>query len=114
MAPDIGGEETDPTHYMLPVVPESLGIDPLLVALVQAAAFFDLADDDLIDPDAAGDVLEHIGLYVQRLPEERRAGVKADLEALSAHANAQGWPTWVAEFCGEFLYSCGIGEDRAD
>ncbi len=36
---------------MFPVIPAELGIDPLLAALLQAAAFLDLGEDDVVDPD---------------------------------------------------------------
>lgn len=100
--------------YVLPVVPEDLGIDPLFVALLHCAAFLDLADDEVMDPEAAGDALEHVGLYVQRLPPARLKEVEAQLAKLAAHAKSAGWPPDAVSFVEEFLYSCGIGDDKGD
>lgn len=96
---------------LLPVVPPELGIDPLLIALLHAAAFLDLSDDDSVDPELAGDVLEHVGMYVQRLPAERVQDIERQLRTLSEHAEAQRWPEELVDFVASFLYNCGIGEE---
>ncbi len=111
---DIEGEGLDPSEYVMPVVPPELGLDPLLVAVLHCAAFLDFAEEALVEPDAAGDTLEHVGLYMQRLPAEQLARIESDLDRLAAHAQAAGWPEPMIEFVGDFLYSCGIGEERDD
>jgi hypothetical protein len=103
--------EDDAGAGLLPVVPTELGIDPLLIALLHAAAFLDLSDDESVDPELAGDVLEHVGMYVQRLPPERLLEIESQLSSLSAHAEAQGWPGELVDFVASFLYNCGIGEE---
>lgn len=99
---------------MMPDVPEDLDIDPLLVALLQCAAFLDFADDQIVHPDAAGEVLENVGLYVQRLPAERLDDIGDQLEILAEHGAAAGWSEDMVEFVREFLYNCGIGDDEDD
>ena len=107
-------DEVERPEYVLPVIPAELELDPLLVALLHSVAFLDLADDDLMDPEAAGDALEHVGMYVQRLPDERLNAITADLEKLDAHAQSAGWSDAQREVVRDFLYSCGIGDDRDD
>ena len=99
---------------MLPVVPEELGIDPLLLALLHLAAFLDLSDDSSPDADAAGEALEHVGLYVQRLDEPLLDRLEEQLGRLYEHARAAEWPEEQREFVADFLYSCGIGQDEED
>ncbi len=99
---------------MIPVVPEDLDVDPLLVALLHCAAFLDFADDRLVHPDAAGEVLEHVGLYVQRLPAERLEDIGDQLEILAEHGAGAGWSEDMIEFVREFLYNCGIGDEDED
>ncbi|HMR04558.1 MAG TPA: hypothetical protein PKA88_02255 [Polyangiaceae bacterium] len=106
--------DSERPEFVLPVVPAELGLDPLLSALLHCVAFLDLADDDLMDPDAAGDALEHVGMYVQRLPEERLAAIAEDLAKLQAHAEQSGWTDAQCEVVRDLLYSCGIGDDRGD
>jgi hypothetical protein len=108
--------EADPERpeYVLPVLPSELSLDPLLCALLHCVAFLDLADDELMDPEAAGDALEHVGMYVQRLPEDRQVAIAQGLTKLHAHAQENGWTDAQCEVVRDFLYSCGIGDDRDD
>ena len=99
-------------RYMMPPVPEDVDVDPVLLALLHYAAFLDLADDDIVDPEAASDVLEHVGMYIQRLAPDELQALSGQLDRLADHGTDQGWPEWITGFVSDFLYSCGIGEDR--
>ncbi len=96
---------------MMPSVPESLGIDPLLLALLHTTAFLDFSDDDTVEPEAANEALERVEQYVQRLPDERVSALQADLEKLEEHATQAGWPEDMIDFVRDFLYNCGIGDE---
>ena len=96
---------------MLPVVPEELDVDPLLLALLQCAAFLDFADDTAVDPDAATDVLDHVAYYVRRLSTKRRDQMRAQVEKIEAYGAREGWPTELTEFVGDFLDNCTSDED---
>jgi hypothetical protein len=100
------------SRSMLPVLPPELAIDPLLAALLHLAAFLDLSDDASVDPDAAGEALEHVGLYVQRLDEATLDRLESELRRLAEHAQVAGWSEEQREFVEDFLYSCGIGQDE--
>lgn len=107
-------ESVESDSFMMPVVPENLRIDPLLAALLHCAAFLDFSDDDAVDPQAAGDVLEHVGMYVQRLPAERFDEIQEQLDRLEDHAQNAGWPEDMIEFVRDFLYNCGIGDEEEE
>jgi hypothetical protein len=96
---------------MMPSVPEDLGIDPLLLALLHTTAFLDFSDDDTVEPEAANEALERVEQYVQRLPEERLSALQKDLEKLEQHATQAGWPEDMIDFVRDFLYNCGIGDE---
>ena len=96
---------------MMPSVPEALGIDPLLLALLHTTAFLDFSDDDTVEPEAANEALERVEQYVQRLPEERVSALQADLEKLEEHGTQAGWPEDMIDFVRDFLYNCGIGDE---
>lgn len=104
---DAENGEIDP---VLPVVPEALGIDPLLLALLHLSAFLDLSDDETIDPDAATQALEYVGLYVQRLSDDRLRSISADIAKLGAHGKTSGWSEEQLQFMRDFLFNCGLGE----
>lgn len=95
----------------LPEIPAELGLDPVLAALLHCAAFLDLSADDVVDAEAATEVLEHVGLYIQQLSPERQEQVGEQLERLRQHAEKAGWSDDAIDFVDDFLYSCGIGED---
>ena len=51
----------------MPVIPESLGVDPVLAALIHVAAFLELSGDDAVHPDWAVEALEYVAHYLHRL-----------------------------------------------
>jgi hypothetical protein len=109
--PEPEGEETS---GFLPPIPAELEIDPLLAAVLHCAAFLDLSEDDVIDPDAAVATLEHVGLYVGRLAEGRVAELQGQLDRLAAWGKEHDWPEEAVEFTARFLYNCGVGDDESD
>jgi hypothetical protein len=107
----------DDVAVIMPVIPAELEIDPLLLALLHCAAFLDLSTDEAVDPQDAVEVLEVVGLYVQRLPADRIEALREDLEELEEHARDKGFREPVVEFVREFLYNCGVdagGEDEKE
>ena len=109
--PDEPAEDLD---FMMPVVSEEVDLDPLLVGLLHCAAFLDFANDDVVDPDVATEVLDHVALYVRRLSPERLEGIQAELERLEEYAARAGWPEEMIEFVGDFLENCSSEDDGED
>jgi hypothetical protein len=109
-----GETEQERELSMLPVIPPELGIEPLLLALLQLAGFLDLSDDQLVDAGAATDALEHLGLYVQRLDEKRLAELQAQLDRLLDHAQKSNFLPEQVEFIKDFLFNCGVLDDESD
>ncbi|MFC1641154.1 hypothetical protein ACFL5O_00485 [Myxococcota bacterium] len=105
--PEVGGVEA----LALPHVPEDLGVDPLLLALLHTTAFLDFSDDDAVEPEAANEALERVEQYIQRLSEDRLSTIQADLDRLEEYASDAGWPEDMVDFVRDFLYNCGIGDD---
>ena len=101
-------------EFSLPVVPEQVGADPLLLALIHCAAFLDFAEEDVVDPYVATDVLDHVALYVRRLPPDRLTELEQQLARLEAHASREGWPAELVEFVSEFLDNCQSDEGDDD
>ena len=99
---------------LLPVVPKSVAADPLLLALVSCAAFLDLSTEEAVDPDDAVDVLELVGGYIQRLPEDRLEQIKEQLEGLAEWATKQDWPEETVAFVRDFLFNCGVADGEGE
>jgi hypothetical protein len=72
----------------------------------------DFADVEVVDPDLATNVLDHVAMYVRQCPQDRLEKIQADLERLRTHARDAAWPEEMAEFVGEFLDNCASGEDE--
>jgi hypothetical protein len=106
--------EAELESAMLPAVPEELGVDPLLLALLRCGSFLDLSGEEVVNAEIAGEVLEHVGMYVQRLSDARLDEIEAQLESLQSYAVEQGWSSDLIEFIRDFLYNCGLGEEDAD
>jgi hypothetical protein len=96
--------------FVLPEVPESLQIEPLLLAVLHADSFLQLSEDEAVDPDAALEASEHMGHYLRRLPAERIRAIKADLKKLANHGRKQGWPEDAVEFIAEY-WENAVGDD---
>src|SRR3954463_1996309 len=77
---------------VFPLIPDELGIHPLLLAVLHAVVFLDGSDEAVIHDAAADEALNYLATYLQRLrgPELRR--VREDLETLRDFARQEKWP----------------------
>jgi hypothetical protein len=108
---DESGEWVPKGAAVMAEIPEELGIHPLLLAVLHATVFLDGSVEDIVDPDAAGEALEYLATYLQRLagPDLRR--LREDLDTLVGFAKQQKWPREQVRFFKEFLGHFGVGEE---
>jgi hypothetical protein len=104
------GEVPDGAAVM-PEIPAELGVHPLLLAILHATVFLDGSEDKVVDPDAAGEALEYLAAYLQRLEGADLRRVKEDLLVLTAYGKDQGWPKQQVRFFKDFLSNYGVGEE---
>ncbi len=95
----------------MPLLPEELRVDPVLAALLHCVAFLELSDDDTVDPDWAVEAMEYVATYVQRLGQNERRRIGADLARVAMHAREHGAPDAFTSFADRFLVSCGLDRD---
>ena len=95
---------------VFPLIPPELGVDPLLLAVLHATVFLDGSEDDVVNADAAGEALEYLATYLQRLEGPQLQKVREDLECLAAYARSQQWPKQQVRFLKTFLDEYGIGQ----
>jgi hypothetical protein len=93
----------------LPEIPEDLGIDPMLIAVLESVVFLSGSEDDLVHPDAADAVIDRILTVLTRLDATRRARVLEDLKTLRGHVSGPDWPAGMAEFVDYFAESISSG-----
>jgi hypothetical protein len=103
------GKWVPKASFVMPEVPASLGIDPLVLAVVHADAFLQLSEDEAVDPDAALEASENISAYLTRLPRDRAEAFRRDVAKLAAHARRQKWPADALEFVAEY-WENAVGE----
>jgi hypothetical protein len=104
----------DKDAFVMPVLPTSLGIDPIVAALLHAVAFLELSGDGTVDPDWAVEALEHIVHYLGRLPAARIAILGEQVARVAATAKAAGWGDEAAKFFDAFMGNFGVtGDDEA-
>jgi hypothetical protein len=94
---------------VFPLIPEELGIHPLLLVTLHAVVFFDGSDEVVVNDTAADEALQYIATYVQRLtgPELRR--IREDVETLLEFARQEKWPAEEVAFLQSFLHDFGVG-----
>ncbi|MCA9626835.1 MAG: hypothetical protein KC766_04195 [Myxococcales bacterium] len=101
----------------LPEIPEELGLDPVLCALLHLAYFLDSVEEETLSAEHATPNLERVGLYVQRLDDEQLDELEAQLAELVEYAIAEKWSEDQREWLASFLEHCGIeleAEDASD
>lgn len=96
--------------FVMPLIPESVPIDPSILALLHCAAFLELSEDEAVDPDAAVEAMEHVAAYLQRLPPAQIKAFRAALAQLDKYGAKQRFPKDLREYLRDFLDNSGVGE----
>jgi hypothetical protein len=95
---------------VFPVIPPEVDVHPLLLAVIHATVFLAGSDDDIVQPDAADEAVQHIAGYLGRLKGAQLDRVREDFACLAAYARQQQWPQQLQSFVSGFLEDYGIGE----
>ena len=96
--------------YVMPVLPESLAIHPILAGFLHMLAFLELSDDETVDLDWTVEAMEHVYFYLQRLSDEQIAEFQEQLEKVVAHAKKKRMPKEFIELVQGLVNWCQ-GED---
>src|SRR5271166_4934967 len=99
--------EGPPGAAVFPLIPPELGIHPLLLAAIHAIVFLDGSVDEVVNPAAAGEALEYIATYLQRLTGPDLQRIREDMATLVGYARQEKWPKKVQQFFKEFLADFG-------
>src|SRR5437870_3262965 len=103
MADEEAQSEVPEGAAVFPLIPPELGVNPLLLAVLHAAVFLDGSEEDVVDAPAAGEALEYVATYLQRLDNTGRERVREDLACLASYARQQDWPKPQVRFLKDFL-----------
>jgi hypothetical protein len=111
--PEPTGPEVPEGAAVFPLIPEELGIHPLLLAVIHAVVFFDGSDVEVLNDAAANEALNYFATYLQRLQGADLRRIHEDMECLIAFGKQEGWPKEEMQFLEEFLAEFGVGQQAS-
>jgi hypothetical protein len=107
--PEIPSADVPEGAAVFPLIPEELGIHPLLLATLHAIVFFDGSDVEVVNDAAANEALNYIATYLQRLQGPELKRIREDVDCLLAFGKQEDWPKEEMQFLREFLQEFGVG-----
>jgi hypothetical protein len=107
--PELPPSDVPEGAAVFPLIPDELGIHPLLLATLHSVVFFDGSDVEVLNDAAANEGLNYIATYMQRLTGPDLKRVQEDMDCLSAVGKPEGWPKDELLFLQEFLKEFGVG-----
>ena len=102
-------EEVPDGAAVLPLIPPELGVHPLLLAVLHAYVFLEGSDEAVLNGAVAGEAMEYLVTYLQRMTGAELKRAKEDLAALAGYAKSEKWPKQQVRFLQEFLSEHEIG-----
>ena len=97
--------------FVMPVIPEELAIDPVLLAMLHACAFFEISGDETVDPDWAVEAMEHMTFYLQRLTAPAIEELRIQFDRLTSHCEGNEYDPRFTDLVRNFLQYAGLHEE---
>ena len=102
-------EESPDGAAVFPLIPEELGVHPLLLAALHAYVFLEGTEPTMLNATVAEEALNYLVGYLQRLEGAELRRMKEDMAVLTAFAKSEEWPKQQVRFLHDFLKENGIG-----
>jgi len=103
-------DETPEGAAVFPMIPEELGVNPMLLAMLHAYVFLEGSDPEVVNDEAAAEAMEYQATYLQRLTGDTLRSAREDMETLVGYAKEQKWQKEQVEFLKSFLDEVGAGK----
>lgn len=97
--------------FVMPVLPKSLKVDPVVAGFLHMAAFLELSGDEAVDLDWSVEAMEHVGHYLQQLSPTQVAALREQTDRVAEYARKKKWGNEAVQFFSEFLENSGVGEE---
>ncbi len=94
---------------VFPLIPEELGINPILLGYLHAVVFLLGSNEEVFHPEAAEEALQYMVTYLQRLKGPQLERIQEDIQSLLAFARKDQWPKQDIEFLQTVLTDFGVG-----
>ncbi len=106
--PEAKPDETPEGAAVFPLIPEELGVHPLLLAAIHAYVFLEGSEAVVLNPAVADEAMEYLVGYMQRLSGAELRRVREDMATLIGFAKTEDWPKQHVRFLQDFLKENGI------
>lgn len=107
-------DETPEGAAVFPLIPQELGVHPLLLAVLHAYVFLEGSDPNVLNPAVAEEAMNYLVTYLQRLTGAELARVREDMHTLVGFAKADKWSKQQVRFLQDFLKDNGIGSTPSE
>lgn len=101
-------DETPDGAAVFPLIPDELGIHPLLLGVIHAYVFLEGSDEAVVNGSAAEEGMQYLATYLQRLEGPDLKRVQEDLQTLATFARSEKWPKQQIRFLQDFLKDNGV------
>jgi hypothetical protein len=99
---------------VFPMIPEELGVHPLLLGIVHAYVFLEGSDEKIVNSAAADEAMNYLATYLDRLTGNDLRRAKEDLQVLVDFAKSEKWPKEQIRFLKEFLEKDAETDDGSE
>ena len=100
--------------FIMPLIPEELDIDPVLLALLHASTFVELSGNETVELQDAVRAMEYITYYLHRMPREQIRHIQSQLDRIVEFGKEHDLGHEFIEFVSAFLTNAFIDEDEDD
>ncbi len=102
------GDEAPEGAAVFPLIPEELGVHPLLLAALHGYVFLEGSEETVLNAAVADEAMNYLVTYMQRLAGADLQRIREDMATLASFAKAEKWPKQQVRFLQEFLKDNGI------
>ena len=106
--PEAKPDEAPDGAAVFPLIPEELGVHPLLLAALHAYVFLEGTEAAVLNATVADEAMNYLVTYLQRLDGADLRRVREDMATLAGFAKAEKWPKQQVRFLQDFLKENGI------
>ena len=93
---------------VFPLIPEELGVHPLLLAVIHAYVFLEGSEEPVLNGKVAEEAMQYLVTYLQRLEGAELKRAREDLRTLVGFAKVEKWPKQQVRFLTDFLSDNGV------
>ena len=93
---------------VFPLIPEELGVHPLLLATLHAYVFLSGSEEEVLNGKVADEAMQYLAGYLQRLGGADLRRTREDIKTLVGYAKHEKWPKQSVHFLTGFLADLGV------